>query len=47
MGLVICERKTISLTRRSKKIPLMKAINVQLSVKFNGWKSSLLKERKR
>ena len=39
--------RTIILTRRSKRRPLIKAINVQLNVKLNSWKSCLLKERKR
>ena len=41
------DRRAIILTRRAKKRPLVKAINVQLNIKFNSWKSYLLKARKR
>ena len=47
MGLVICEQQNyyLILTRRSRKKPFIKAINVQLNVK-NSWKTCLLKEGK-
>ena len=49
MGLVTCQQQNVYYFDTSIKElrPLIKAINVQLNVKFNSWKSSLLKDRKR
>ena len=49
MGLVTCQQQNyyFDTSVEEKTHAMIKAINVQLNVKFNSWKSSLLKDRKR